>query len=82
MLGLAVGKRLACGGQRLFELKGAHLQLGLLLLLLSDFRGHGCQLRSQRLLAVELMALGGQALQANEGQAGFGQLLPALFGGL
>ncbi|MNM62173.1 hypothetical protein D3C81_734960 [compost metagenome] len=82
VLGLAIGKRLTRGVQRLFELAGAHLQLGLLLLLLGDLRCQRCQLRGQCLLAVELVTLRGQALQAHKVQALLSQLLPALLGGL
>ncbi|MCY1310134.1 hypothetical protein D9M70_603000 [compost metagenome] len=82
VLGLAEGQCLASSFQCLFELTGAHLQVSLLALLLGNFFRHWCQLRGQRLLAVELVALWGQALQAHQVQARFGQLLPVVFGGL
>ncbi|EJT83237.1 hypothetical protein PPS11_37385 [Pseudomonas putida S11] len=58
------------------------MQLGLLLLLFGDLRCQRCQLRGQCLLAVELVTLRGQALQAHQVQALVSQLLPVLFGGL
>ncbi|MNC83169.1 hypothetical protein D3C75_1369870 [compost metagenome] len=51
-------------------------------MLFGHFRGNWGQLCAQGLSAVELVTLWGQALQACQVQAWFGQLLPFQFGGL
>lgn len=80
--GLLLAQMLAGGLEGLLQGIDMLLQIALLALLLVDIRLHRGQLRGQVLLAMELVALGRQALQALQVDALLGQLLPRLLGSL